>query len=377
MKKLILGLIIPGIAFNALAQKVQEKFTLNGKLAGKKEGSLYLRYSDKDDKDILDSSLIRNGNFSFYGSITEPTIAGFTLNDDKNIEHNTATIWLEPVVMNMKVRLNEFKEAIITGSTTHEEYAKLEKARKLIRKKYKLQLDSLPELKDKEKIASIRERLTPYFLEMDQAELGFFDKHPQSYVTAYWMRYHVSKVSLDSLKMFYDRMGEKLQVSPAGKYLVKKMEKLAGGSPGSKAKDFIATDINGNILRLSDLKGKYILLDFWASWCVPCRKGNPHLIKLYNQYKAKGIEFIGVSSDTDPIAWRKAVQKDGLPWQHVLGFEKEKRLKGIKNENDVDMLFGIYSLPTKILIDPNGVIIGRFSEEETELDAMLNKIFDK
>ena len=130
-------------------------------------------------------------------------------------------------------------------------------------------------------------------------------------------------------------------------------------------------------ISLSDYKGKYVLLDFWASWCVPCRAGNPHLKELYAKYHDKGIEFIGVSDDdSKPDAWHKAVEKDGLPWRHVLrGLDMQKLMNNQPNPNDISEKYGIHTLPTKILIDPAGKIIGRYSEESEPLDAELKKIF--
>ena len=142
------------------------------------------------------------------------------------------------------------------------------------------------------------------------------------------------------------------------------------------ATDFSTIDINGNTLKLSDKKGKYVLLHFWTSWCVPCRKGNPHLKELYLKYKDKEIEFIGIADDDRAEdAWKKAVEKDGIGiWKHVR--------RGLKYENgvfdrstDISDNFGIHTLPTKILIDPNGIIIGRFEEEAGPLDKKLKEVF--
>jgi thiol-disulfide isomerase/thioredoxin len=146
------------------------------------------------------------------------------------------------------------------------------------------------------------------------------------------------------------------------------------------AKDFTALDINGKSLQLSDFKGKYVLLDFWASWCVPCRKGNPHLKELYAKYQSKGCEVIGVSDDDrNHDAWKKAVDQDGLPWHQVLrGLDIDKKMRGIKNESDISEKYGINSLPTQILIDATGKIIGRYGgggEPHEALDKKLADIF--
>jgi thiol-disulfide isomerase/thioredoxin len=187
---------------------------------------------------------------------------------------------------------------------------------------------------------------------------------------------------LDSLQMYYHRMNASLQQSTYGKELAKEIEKIRAGSPGSIAANFTTADINGQPVTLSDFKGKYVILDFWASWCVPCRKSNPHMIELYKKYHDKGLEIIGIADDDNNHgAWKKAVEKDGVGvWYNVLrGFDLKKMSSGEKNEKDISEKFGIHSLPTKILIDRKGVIIGRYDqgtdEEEKAMDAKLKKAF--
>ncbi|HEY8970280.1 MAG TPA: redoxin domain-containing protein, partial [Puia sp.] len=162
------------------------------------------------------------------------------------------------------------------------------------------------------------------------------------------------------------------------------IEKLAAGWPGSMAKDFTAKELGGGTLSLSSLKGKYVLIDFWASWCVPCRKSMPHVKELYAEYKDKGLEVIGVSDDDrDSTAWKKALAKDGTGiWHNVLrGLDMEKIQRGEKNDKDISEKFGIHSLPTKILIDRDGRIIGRYDkgtdEEAAELDRKLAEVLTK
>lgn len=360
-----------------IEQQYPATFHLRGKVAGRNDGIIFLNYTNLQSKRINDSCKLVNGSFSFKGDINQPTMAYMQLKEEKRNELNSVSFFLEPSVMSVKLQFNAFRNARFSGSKTQNEYAKLNDSKNVIEKKYQKQLDSLRTEKDHDKNAEIRERLAPYFSEMDQEDYEFFGKHPQSYVTMFVMRFHVVDLPLDSLEMFYDRLGARLHQTNDGKNLAEEIQKLRGGSPGSMAKNFSVKDINGSMLNLSDFKGKYVLLDFWASWCVPCRKGNPHLKEMYAKYKnmGKGIEFIGVSDDdSKPDAWYKAVEKDGLPWRHVLrGLDMQKILKGEHNESDISEKFGIHSLPTKILIDPDGKIIGRYGDAGDEGEAMNKK----
>ncbi|MBD0833379.1 TlpA family protein disulfide reductase, partial [Aestuariibaculum sediminum] len=137
-------------------------------------------------------------------------------------------------------------------------------------------------------------------------------------------------------------------------------------------------------LKLADFKGKYLLIDFWASWCVPCRKGNPHLISLYHKYHSKGLEILGVSDDDRAHdKWKNAVEKDGIGiWHHVLrGLEyKEGTYQRINKDKDISDAYNIHSLPTKILVDPNGVIVGRYGGgggTDDDMDKDLAEIFNQ
>jgi thiol-disulfide isomerase/thioredoxin len=152
------------------------------------------------------------------------------------------------------------------------------------------------------------------------------------------------------------------------------------GSPGAKAYVFSSKELRGEPLSLADYKGKYVLVDFWASWCVPCRAGNPHLLSLYKKYKDKGFEIIGISDDDgNSEVWRKAVEKDGIGvWKHILRGLKSDGKGNFDRTNDISEHYGIHSLPTKILIDPDGIIVGRYGgggESEEVMDKKLSEIF--
>ncbi len=211
--------------------------------------------------------------------------------------------------------------------------------------------------------------LPPYFEEIRETYFEFFMKYPQSFVTAYYLSLNVIEMNqgifpTDSLQAYYNKLRESVKKSWYGKKIIKQLEVRKIAVPGTEAFSFTKSDINGQPLSLSSFRGKYVLLDFWGSWCVPCRKGNPHLKELYYSYKDKGFEIIGIAKDDDKKdEWLKAVEIDGLPWHHIL-------------VGDLDTKYNIKSYPTKILIDRQGVIIGRFGSEEIELDKQLNSIFN-
>ena len=378
MKKILLILFVVMISFDGVFAQAQ--FDLNGTVNGVNTGLMYLYYSNSKGARVKDSSIISNGKFSFKGKIDEPTMAYLALKEETRNQNHSTDFFMEPSVMTVTLPLNKFSDAKFTGSKTQAQYAALQTKKQKIQDRWKVVMDTLSAVNKRSNVQFQELKnwvLQPYHAEMEELDYAFFASHPQSPVTANMLRYYVSSLPLDSLQMYYDKLGKKVQQTNDGKDLANEIEKLRGGSPGSIAKNFTATDINGKELSLSDFKGKYVLLDFWASWCVPCRAGNPHLKELYSKYKDKGIEFIGVSDDDrNHDAWHKAVEKDGLPWRHVLrGFDMEKLMNNEPNEKDISEKFGIHTLPTKILIDRSGKIIGRYSEDEGPLDTKLKEIF--
>ena len=396
--------VIAALFISASLSVRAQQFDLQGKISGQSTGYLHLYYQNKDSKYVSDSCAINNGSFEFKGNIAEPAMAFFSgaVKSNSGDDPNSTSFFLEPTTMQISVVANDFKNAIITGSKTQDEIVALEKQeaaiydeRKPLDKAFRDAVDKANEAKknradDKtikeldEKAAAIHDQFDPYRKRLQVIEVKYITDHPTSYLSAWSLGFYTNSLPLDSLQFFYNKLGTTVQQSAYGKYLADEITKMRAGIPGSIAADFTANELEGKPLTLSSLKGKYVILDFWASWCVPCRHSNPHMIQLYHKYHYKGLEVIGVASDDDrPDAWKKAVAQDSVGiWHNVLdGLDWVKIRKGEKNDKEIGDKFGIHSLPTKIIIDPNGKIVGRYGDNiggsEDDMDKLLASVFNK
>ena len=349
----------------AISQK-PSSFTLNGQFdSDTVTGKVYLAYTSVSGF-IRDSSEVKGGKFSFKGQIAHPVLGGLYYG------RNEQELFIGPGIQTVRSKNTRWENAVVKGAPVVEEFVVLNNAVGKINKRWSAVKDTLYAVNKRSNTAFQELKawvLEPYFEEMREAHLAFFEKYPRSYVTAYFLSFNIIELNqgvmpTEKLNKYYAGFPDAVKNSMYGKGVVKQLEKRKIAVPGTDAIDFAKNDLNGNLLSLSSFRGKYVLLDSWGSWCVPCRKGNPHLKELYKQYKERGFDIIGIAADNDTQdAWKKAIEKDDLPWHHIL-------------LGDLDKKYNIRSYPTKILIDKNGKIIGRYGSEEAELDEMLGKIFD-
>lgn len=189
--------------------------------------------------------------------------------------------------------------------------------------------------------------------------------------------------NLEIVKLMADAYQEKYTDSPFGRSIPNQYAQLereynefveyqknGGGAQatGGKAPDIALANPDGKVMRLSELKGKYVLIDFWASWCAPCRRENPNVVRLYDKYSSKGFEIFSVSLDKDGNAWKRAIESDNLKWKFHVSDLKQW-------ESSVIPLYGFNAIPHTVLINPKGDIIATNLRGES-LERKLSELFD-
>ena len=228
---------------------------------------------------------------------------------------------------------------------------------------------------------SVSRLMEPYRKIYLERMTDYMKKYPSTALAANFLCMNTGRMTLEQLKEAYNKLDETARQTSAGKEIAAEIATLDRVAPGNPAPEIAKNDlVTGKPFALSSLKGKVVLLDFWASWCVPCRKSNPHVKALYEKYRKKGFDVVYVAdNDSRPEDALKAIDQDGIrKYHHVLrGLKTLKdangKMTGYDKSEDVSEQYAIHFLPTKYLIDREGKIIGKVTDEE--LDAKLKEIF--
>lgn len=378
-KKRILILLIISFVLSSkvYGQSFSGSFTLNCIVKGKESGMLFLnKYNLKDGSYKTDSVIIKDGKCSFSGSLKEPFQAVISDGRAKSYhDPNFTSIFIDNQIIDIILEWGNFKNIIIKGSPIGVIYEKhvslqiplIEKLNQL-NKIIHSDADSLTRANAEAELENVR-------INYDQLESSIIESNPDSYYSAYLLDIKKSTLSLEKLEAYYNSLTNNVKEGVWAKSVKSEIDMLKSLQTGNSAPDFTSIDIKGNRLSLSDFTGKYVLVDFWASWCIPCRKGNPHLKELYKKYNSKGFEIICVADDdSSQDKWKNAIEKDGIEmFHHILRGLKIDPNNKFDRSNDISDKFAIHLLPTKYLIDRNGIIVGKLDNEQ--LDQKLKEIF--
>lgn len=308
-------------------QEAPKGYVINGEAPGVPDGKIYLKsFRNKMFFDV-DTADITDGKFTFTGEVDQPLLFGLATES----MNYPVQFFIENRPMNVKFNADA-ETLTVENSPVNEVFQA--NAEKVFEKGY--DIDSL------------------------------IGRYPDSPAAAFYLyRYFTYQLPLDSLKAVRAKLSPSLAASPYVRDLDDIILKLENVQIGKTAPEFSLPDTAGVAVSLSDFRGQYVLLDFWASWCPPCRRENPNVVKAFQENKDKNFTVVGISLDNNKDKWLKAIADDSLTWTHLSDLKYW--------DSEIPALYGVRGIPANVLLDPDGVIIAKNITGE-ELHTKLKEV---
>lgn len=316
--KTIMSLFVILITASSFSDSANNGYKIIGTVTGFADSTkLYLDDITSGSFMHIDSTYIVADKFQFTGKIKEKALRVAIRAADITYR---AYLWLENETIYFKAQKDKFREALVEGSKTQNEannfFSKIENA-----------------------------------TNRQQQEYLYVRDNPSSIVSAYILSVYNSTWGKDTSATLYKNFSKDVKNTWYGRQTNDYITLYKNVKIGDRYADFSQRDINGKMRKLSEFNGKVVLLEFWGSWCGPCRKGNPELVKIYKEFNAKGFEIFGVAAESKKEEWLDAVNTDGLTWTNVTDYKGDK--------NRAALIYGVSYYPTNFLIDKNGVVVAK------------------
>jgi peroxiredoxin len=367
--KILLLALLP---FGAAAQSGELK--LKGSIANTKPVNKVVVAFRSGTETVRDTISVANGEYKYKRTLAEPVMANIVYLSDSVLVRRGLTgmkqygfpVFLQPGADISITTRDSVQHHVVKGSKAHDEYEKLNARMKTFEAQQNAlysEFDKAMKANDKEAAARLEHQADSLDEAIKTQVYGqFLAKNPGSPLAIYALReyagYYMDPAKVDPV---FAKLPASVKATPSGAAFAAELETARKTSIGRMAIDFTQNDTLDRPVSLASFRGKYLLVDFWASWCGPCRRENPNVVKAFNNYKDKNFTILGVSLDRpgQKEAWLKAINKDGLTWNHVSDLKWW--------DNAVAKQYGIRAIPANILIDPQGKIIAKnLSGEELQ-----------
>ncbi|WP_430612293.1 redoxin domain-containing protein [Flavobacterium sp. JP2137] len=352
-----------------------DSFTISGDVKGIEDGTkVYLKKQTDMDVVSIDSTEVKNGKFEIKGKAGETEISFIAFGKDGNLGL--------PFILengNIKVEFNkdDIENAKATGTKNNDYFVTFNKEAGVLQKKVmdfqqqnqmlimEAQQNNNEQVLDS--LYGVNEKFTN---ELKNYTLSFVEKTPDAFISILILNQMTqgNSIEVEKSQALFNKMPKEIKESKQGKELAEILAKVSKVAIGKKAPDFSAPNPEGKIVSLKESLGKVTIIDFWASWCGPCRVENPNVVKLYNKFHEKGLNIIGVSLDKDGDKWKEAIAKDGLTWAQISNLQFW--------QDPIAADYSVKAIPATFILDENGVIVAKDLRGE-ELEAKVAELLAK
>lgn len=360
MKKIVLFACALLVMSMSCSQSSQVDYRIKGTIHGMNDEMIYL-YTAEGATSLLDSALVSNDSFTFKGTYEKPIFALISASIART------SIYLENGIINVVID----SQNKVSGTPVNDRITECEKRFEVMNEISDKLLEERSEIKmgDKKAYEVLRSKWSEMWHKKVAIAKECVLDNSNNVVGAYYFRQYEDGMSDADFDEIMKAAGPVMKEHIYTKDAVAHHNGVERSQVGQKFTDFKLNDPNGKEVALSDYvgKGKYVFLEFWASWCNPCRMEIPYLKAAYKKYAAKGFEIVGVSLDTTKEDWMKAIEKYGINWPQMSDLKRW--------QSEAATLYGIRGIPTALLIDPNGVIIANSGMRHEQLDEKLSEIF--
>jgi peroxiredoxin len=348
-------------AGRAKSERTDTAYAIIGKVTGLDSGWIYIIHRQNGQ---IDSTLLDHGYFKFNGKADTAELCRISLNDQ------VKSFFLENGKISMLIRKDSVHDALISGTPVQDEFNYFQNVtnRNLSDKMTAVDkgYNAANNKKDSRSMDSLDKVYTMLDLEQKQVVADYAKTHPASLVSAFLIFSNFSyNARLGQIDSLYQQLDTAVRGNYFGRQIRTIIEKTKITAIGNQAPDFSCPDENGKQVSLSSFRDRYVLVDFWASWCGPCRLENPAIVKAYHKYHDNGFDILGVSLDDTRTDWLLAIKKDGLNWTQV------SDLLGWKCAPAA--LYGVKAIPMNFLLDKNGIIVAKGLRDE-ELEHKLAEL---
>lgn len=349
-KVLLLALLL-SVLFNYAVTAQTNGFEINVNMEGAEGISFMLQERANGRTVNIDSAVVVNGKFKLSGMVTFPSMVSLVEKTGKK----GLSFFVENTKITIRAKFDSLNNAKVSGSKTQDEFYNLLHMTKPYQEKIQGHLknyQSANQSGDTVKMNEIRAQASTLSIAIMQIQKDFVKQNPKSYVSPAIINSLASVMSREEVESLINQLDPAVSKIPAIGELKARFISVKSVEIGQKAPDFTLNDPNGIPVSLSSKTGKNLLLvDFWAAWCGPCRRENPSVVKVYNEFKNKGFDVLGVSLDRAKEDWVKAISDDHLTWTHVSDLAYFN--------NAAARLYYVNSIPSNVLLDKNGVIVAK------------------